>query len=570
MTGEPSAILGALSPGLILILGGLLVAVLPRVLRSVLVLALPVLAFVQLLGLEPGSWGTFTIFDYTLVTLRLDGLSLPFVSIFLLALFIAGIYQLADATRLQQAASLIYAGSSVGAVLAGDLVTLFLFWEGTAISSVFLIWGRGTERALAAGNRYIVAQVASGVLLLAGAMIHYGQTGSTEFDSFDPGSTAGLLLFISFGIKAAFPLLHSWLKDAYPEATISGTVILSIFTTKLAIYALARGFAGTEVLVPIGAAMAVFPILWAVIETDYRRVLAWALNSQLGFMVVGIGIGTELAVNGAVAHALCSVIYQALLFMGIGAVLFRTGTARGADLGGLARQMPLTATFYLIGAASIAAFPLFSGFVSKSLILSAAGYKDLLLPWMALLFASAGAFLISGLRIPYNAFWGGDAGLRVQEAPVSMLVAMGLAAALCIGIGVFPGPLYAIMPYPVEYHAYTAEHVLTQFQLLFFTALLFVALMRFGLFPLEERSTDLEFDWAWRRVGFDALRGLGWAARLSWDLLSQAVRDVSGDLVRLLSAQYGPTGTLARTWPSGSMTIWMTLMLLAFLAFSFF
>lgn len=569
MTGEASAIFGELSPGLIVIIGALFVPFLPGRLRAAWVLAVPVLAFVQVLGLEHGSWGNFTVSDFNLATLRVDGLSLPFGYIFLIGLFIAAIYQLPDGGRLQQTAALLYAGSAIGAVFAGDLVTLFLFWEGTAITSIFLIWARGTERALGAGNRYMIAQVGSGVLLLAGAIIHFAETGSTAFESFDPGSTAGLLLFISFGIKAAFPLLHSWLKDAYPEATVSGTVVLSIFTTKLAIYALARGFAGTEVLVPIGAAMAVFPIFWAVIETDYRRVLAWALNSQLGFMVVGIGIGTELAINGAVAHALCSVIYQALLFMGVGAVLFRTGTARGADLSGLARQMPATATFYAIGAASIAAFPLFSGFVSKSLILSAAGYKDMLVPWLALLFASAGAFLVSGLKIPYFTFFGPAANPRTGEAPLSMLVAMGLAAALSVGIGVYPAPLYAIMPYPVDYHAYTAEHVLTQFQLLFFSALAFVVLMRMGLFPRELRSTHIEADWLWRRPGFAILRTLGGAARLGWDMLYQGTRDLSDDVIRVLSAYHGPTGSLARTRPSGSMAFWMTVMLLVFLVFSF-
>ena len=504
------------------------------------------------------------------MTLRVDGLSLAFGYVFLIGLFMGAIYQLADGGWVQQTATMFYAGSAIGAVFAGDLVTLFLFWEGTSIASVFLIWSRGTERALGAGNRYLLMQVTSGLLVLAATIIHFGETGGFAFESFDLHSTTGLLLFMAFGIKAAFPLLHVWLKDAYPEATVSGTVILSMFTTKMAIYALARGFAGTEILIPIGAAMAVFPVFWALVETDYRRVLAYALNSQLGFMVVGIGIGTELALNGAVAHAFASVIYQALLFMGIGAVLFRTGTAQGAELGGLARHMPWTAALYMVGALSIAAFPLSSGFVSKSLILSAAGYEDMLWPWLALLFGSAGAFVVAGLKVPLFAFFGPDAGLRPKEAPASMLIAMGIAAALSVGIGVLPSPFHAILPYAVDYEAYTLEHLLTQLQLLAFSALAFALAVRFGLYPAERPATHFDIDWLFRVPVWMALRGLAAAARDGWAAFDRGVRNRTWHLTQALSKHHGPSGELARTRPSGSMAFWMTVMLLTFLVFSFF
>lgn len=576
MTAEPS-ILGQLSPGLFLFAGALLLPFLPGRVRAAWMLALPVIAFLLVLGLSHGSWGAVTIFDMPLVTLRVDGLSLAFAFVFLIALLIAAIYQLADGDRLQQTAAMIYAGSTVGAIFAGDLVTLFLFWEGTTIASVFLLWSQGTERAIGAGNRYLIFQIGSGLLLLAAVIIHFGETGSIAFESFDVETTTGLLLFLAFGIKAAFPLLHHWLKDAYPEASASGTVILSIFTTKMAIYALARGFAGTEILVPIGAIMVVFPIFWALIEADHRRVLSWALNSQLGFMVAGIGIGTELALNGAVAHALSSIIYQALLFMGVGAVLFRTGTAQGGGHGGLARHMPWTAAFYMVGAFSIAAFPLFSGFVSKSMILSAAGHENLFWPWVALLFGGAGAFVVAGLKIPLATFFGREDVGRAhmapqeapQEAPTPMLVAMGIAAALCVGIGIFPSVGYAIMPFEVDYVPYTLEHVVTQFQLLVFAALVYVLALRLGLVPTAGRGTALSSDWLYRVPGRWALRGVGAGSQALWAAFDGSVRDRAGRLVRVLSQQHGPEGALARTRPSGSMAFWMTVMLLAFLVFSF-
>lgn len=565
------AIFGELSPGLIVILGALLVPVLSGRLRAAWMLALPFVAFAQTLGLEHGLHGTVSLFDFELTTLRVDRLSLLFGYVFLIALLICVIFQLHADGWLQQTAGLIYAGSAIGAVYAGDLVTLFLYWEGTAIASAFLIWARGSERALAAGTRYLIVQIGSGVLLLAGAIVHFGDTGSIAFESFDIASMAGLLIFLAFGIKAAFPLLHSWLQDAYPEATVSGTVILSCFTTKLAIYSLARGYAGTEILVPIGATMAAFPILYAIIEHDLRRVLTWGLNSQLGFMVVGVGIGTELALNGAVAHAAASIIYQALLFMAVGAVLFRTGSADAADLSGIAGEMPWTAAFYGIGAASISAFPLTAGFISKSMIIGAAGYEGLFWPWLVLLAASALTLVYAGLRVACAAFLG-TAGTRpaAREAPASMLIAMGVAAALCIGIGVFPGPLYAMLPHGVDYHPYTLEHVVTQLQLLIFAALAFTVLMRTGFYPRERRSTNLDTDWLWRGAGRALARTVGAAARRGWQTLAMTVSVASRLVGHELLRQHGPAGALARTRPSGSMALWMTVLLAAFLVFSFF
>lgn len=561
---------GDFSPALILIVGALLTPALRGWLRAGWVLALPALAFAHTLGLASGEHATLGLFDLELTTLRVDSLSLAFGYVFLVGLFIGAIYQMHVPDALHPTATLIYAGSALGAVFAGDLVTLFLFWEGTSIASVFLVLAARTKRALAVSVRYLVMQVGSGVLLLAGAMIHLAETGSIAFDSLNVTGAGGTLFLLAFGIKAAFPLLHGWLKDAYPEATVTGTVILSMFTTKLAIYALARGFAGTEILVPIGVVMAVFPVFWALMESDFRRVLAWGLNSQLGFMVVGIGIGTDLSVNGAVAHAMCSVIYQGLLFMAMGAVLFRTGAAQGEALGGLARRMPWTFAFYLVGAASIAAFPLFSGFVSKAMIVSAAGYEQLMWVWLALLFAGAATFVYAGLRIPFAAFLGepGRNG-EVREAPTNMLVAMGIAAALSIGVGVYPEMLYALLPRDYGYAPYTGEHVLTQLQLLGLAALVFVALWRTGLFPSDRLAAHLDPDALVRRPLRRLADGALTGVLAGWDRATGQGQAATASLARALSSWHGPTGALARTRPSGSMAFWMTLMLLAFLVFSF-
>jgi multicomponent Na+:H+ antiporter subunit D len=557
-----------LNPALILIIGGLLTPLLGGRGRAVYLLALPLLGIAQLWNMEYGVGGFVSLFDLQLTTLRLDALSFIFALIFLIAAWLNVIYALHVAQdTLQQTACLFYAGAAVGAVLAGDLVTLFIYWELTAISSVFLIWARRTEAAFRAGLRYLVIQVGSGVLLLAGAVVHYRATGSIAFEPLGLDAPGGLLIFVAFGIKCAFPLLHNWLQDAYPEATVTGTVALSAFTTKLAVYALARGYAGTEILITIGAIMTLFPIFYAVIENDLRRVLAYSLNNQLGFMVVGIGVGTEMALNGTAAHAFCHILYKALLFMSMGAVLFRVGTVKGSELGGLYKSMPWTTSFCIVGAASISAFPLFSGFISKSLILTATADQGHWLTWLALLFASAGVFHHSGIKIPYFAFFAHDRGLRCEEAPTNMLWAMGITAFLCIFLGVFPGFLYALLPFAVDYHPYTVTHVITQLQLLMFSALAFTTLMKTGLYPPELPAINLDFDWTYRKL-LPAVSVRVWAMLdRAWENLRATVARIVVTLMDALLLHHGPHGKLAATWPTGSMVLWAVVLLGACLVF---
>jgi multicomponent Na+:H+ antiporter subunit D len=559
-----------LSPGLVLIFGAALVPIFRGHARSAYMLALPVVALALTLTLPHGDHGQLSLFGLTLTTVRVDGLSLIFAYVFLIAALLSVIYSLHIDDPLQQVAGLIYAGSAIAAVFAGDLITLFIFWEGTTVGSAILVFAARTGRSYSAGMRYLVIQIGSGVLLLAGAALHYVDSGSIAFGGIGIGTLPGVLIFIAFGIKCAFPLLHNWLQDSYPEATVTGTVFLSAFTTKLAVYALARGYPGTEILVPIGAAMTAFPIFYAVIENDLRRVLAYSLNNQLGFMVVGIGIGTELSLNGTAAHAFCHVIYKALLFMSMGAVLFRTGTIKGSELGGLYKTMPWTATFCIVGAASISAFPLFSGFISKALIITAAMDGGYFWTWLVLLFASAGVFHHSGIKIPYFAFFAHDSGKRPLEAPGNMLVAMGLSAVLCVAIGVYPTALYRLLPFAVDFVPYSVEHVVTQLQLLMFSALAFTVLMRTSVYPPELRATNLDFDWVYRRLLLNAARA---TSELGQRLRARALGIVNRQFSRFMSELYrhhGPSGLLARTWPTGSMAFWATFLLVAYLVLYFF
>lgn len=576
-------VLAQLNPGFYFILAGLISAVLPvsHVRKALLVLA-PLFAgamIFQLAGPEPLLRGIIAFGGQEFTTFRLDRLSMIWGYIFCLAGILNGIYGFHERCRITDSSALIYMGAAVGGVFSGDLLTLFIFWELAALSSVLLVW-RGGENSYKAGIRYLAIHILSGVMLLAGAVM-YGRAngGDYSFNHIGLGASGGLLMFIAMGIKCGFPLLHNWIQDAYPKSSITGTVILSAFTTKLALYALARGYAGTDILIYIGAVMTCFPVFFAVIENDLRRVLSYSLNNQLGFMVCGIGIGTPLAMNGVAAHVVADIIFKGLLFMSMGAVMLRTGTTKASDLGGLFRSMPYTTVFCLIGAGSIAAFPLLSAFVTKSMILSAALYNaehsHLIRDWVVLgmlLFASAGVMEHSGIKVPYFTFFAHDSGKRVEEAPWNMLVAMGLAAVLCVFFA-FPWGgyqfLYSLLPYEVKYHPYTPDHVIFQFQLLFAAMFAFALLKRIGAYPHERRAEILDSDWFYRRLGKNTAL---WASAM-WTRLSANVSVIVDKLVaqsrQRLFHVFSPAGTFSESAPSGLAAVMTGAMLVISLVLIF-
>jgi multicomponent Na+:H+ antiporter subunit D len=486
-------------PAAIFIVGAFLVPFLKGRLKSAYLLLLPVLGFINLINIPEGAHWAVGFLDYELVLGKVDSLSLLFGYIYHLISLIALLYAIHVKDDLQHIASLFYAGAALGVVFAGDLFSLFVFWEIMAFSATCLVWARRTKASYAAGLRYLLVHIFGGLCLLAGIIINVHNTGSIEFGYMGLNGLASLLIFIGFGINCAWIGLHPWLPDAYPETTITGAVFMWTFTTKTAVYVLARAFPGTEALIWIGAIMTAFPIFFAVIENNLRRVLSYSLINQLGFMVVGIGIGTPLAINGTVSHVFCHILYKALLVMSMGAVMHRTGKINCTDLGGLYKSMPLTAIFCIVGAASISAFPLFSGFVSKSMVTGAAATGGMSIIWFILLFASVGVLEHAGIKVPYYAFFSHDSGIRTKEAPLNMLLAMGVAAFLCVFIGVFPGPLYSLLPYPVDFEPYTASHVVTSLQLLFFGALAYILLTLAGVFPAEMRATNLDADWFYRK-----------------------------------------------------------------------
>jgi multicomponent Na+:H+ antiporter subunit D len=444
--------------------------------------------------------------DYNLILARVDNLSLVFGYIFVLITFIAVLYALHVKDDRQHAAAFCYAGGALGVTFTGDLLSLYVFWEILAIGSVVLVCTQKTKEPHSAGFRYFLWHFVGGIILLAGIILYVHKRGTNEFSYIGLSDPASYLIFVGFCLNAVVFPLHAWLPDAYPRATVTGAVFMSALTTKSAVYILARTFPGADILIWAGAFMTCFPIFYAVIENDMRGVLAYSLINQVGFMVCGIGIGTPLAINGVTAHAFCHIIYKALLFMSVGSVLHMTGKIKATDLGGLYKTMPFTAICCIIGAASISGLPLTSGFISKSMTLSAVGMEHLPVIWFMLYFASAGVFHHAGIKVPYFTFFSDDSGIRTKEPPFNMCLAMGIAAFLCIFLGVYPQPLYAILPYPVDYVPYTAFHVIGMLELLMFGALAFTLLILSGYYPAELRAINLDTDWFVRLPG----RGVVW------------------------------------------------------------
>jgi multicomponent Na+:H+ antiporter subunit D len=507
-------------PALLFVLGAVPIPFLKDPIRRIYLVLVPLLGLLAVVTMQPGSYGATQFLGQDILIARVDKLSIVFATVFAIMALIGTVYALHLSHPGQHVAAFVYVGSSLGVVFAGDYLTLYLFWEIMAFASAYLVFAQGGQRAIGAGFRYLMVHVTGGVVLLGGIILHGHSTGSLLFGPIAEMGTGTYLILAGFLLNAAVPPLNAWLTDAYPEATVTGAVFMSAFTTKTAVYVLARAFPGTELLVWLGTAMALYGVVYAVLENDCRRLLAYHIVSQVGYMVAGIGIGTEMAVNGATSHAFAHILYKSLLFMGAGAVIYVTGRRKLTELGGLYKSMPVTVALYMIGAFAISAFPFFSGFVTKSMVIAAAGEDHRALVVLALTMASSGTFLHTGLKLPYYMFFGTDRKLQAREPPANMLVAMAMAAVLCIAIGVFPQPLYALLPYPVDFEPYTGSHVTESLGILMFTALGFILFLR-ALDP--ENTISLDTDWFYRK----GARAFMWFAEKPLARYEQAVSNAS-------------------------------------------
>lgn len=499
-------LISSVPPSFILILGALLVPFVKGTLRNVLVIALPAIAFLNILNIGCCTSYSLQFLGFELELLRADMWAKVFGYVFTIAAFATAIYGYHDKKASEFVAALMYIGSALGVVFAGDLVSLYIFWELMAVTSVALILSKRTLASRRAGTRYIIVHVFGGLVLLAGIMLHIHNTGSIAFTSFTTQSTAAVLILLGFLVNAAAYPLSSWLPDAYPEASAMGAVVLSAYTSKTAVYALMRGFPGWDILIIIGCAMAIYGVIYGLLENDIRRILAYSIVNQVGFMVCAVGVGSKLALAAVAAHAFCHILYKGLLFMSAGAVIQQTGKSKLSQLGGLAKSMPWTFIFMAIGALTIAG-PLSSGFISKTMILKSVEKAHLFWPWLILEIGAVGVFLNAGLRLPYFTFFGKDSNVKAKEAPKHMLIGMAILAFLCIAIGIVPAYFYQILPHSeyVQSKMYSSfsdlyvHHfyaVLPKLQLVLFTILGF-----FLCLPIIKRNDTitLDTDWFYRK-----------------------------------------------------------------------
>ena len=548
----------AFPPGLIMVLGALLIPLLGERLRLFLLLGLPALTLTAVWGLSADASLQLAFLDYTLEPVRASAEGRLFATVFSIMAFAGGLYAHRQATTTELTAAFVYAGAAIGVTFAGDLLTVFVFWEVMALGSTLVIWSAGSPSAYRAGLRYLLIHLLGGVVLMVGIVAHVVETGSLEFTAMQTDSLGNWLILIGFLVNAGAPPLSAWIPDAYPEASPSGTVFLSAFTTKTAVFALLVGFPGAEILVPVGLYMVFYGIIYALLENDMRRILAYSIVNQVGFMVAAIGIGTSMALNGAAAHAFAHIIYKALLLMSAGSVLLMTGRRKCTDLGGLFQSMPITAFHGIIGALSISAFPFTSGFVTKSLETQAAANEGMLLVWLLLLAASAGVFLHAGIKFPWFVFFQKDSGLRPPDPPHNMRLAMWIFSFLCLAIGLYPQPLYAILPFPIDYQPYTVDHLVTQFQVLLFAGFAFFVMLKMMRRTL---TISLDFDWFYRKFFNEIGNEFTVRTSAAREAREQQAWVGLNRVVDRLYRHHGPQGMLARAWPTGSMVIWVAAML---------
>ncbi|PPR79586.1 MAG: Na(+)/H(+) antiporter subunit D [Alphaproteobacteria bacterium MarineAlpha2_Bin1] len=549
-------------PGLVLIIAGFLLPLVPKQLFRIIAFLAPIITIFIVLQIPDGVLIQRTFLDYSIEIVEGDRLSRLFALIFSIMALGGTIFAINNIKTKELGFAFIYAGSAIGVTFSGDLISMFVFWEIMAIGSTMVIWNGLELTSHKAGLRYALVHFFGGVILMIGIIGNINQTGSTNFDIVTLNSWAQWLMLIGILINAGAWPISSWIGDAYPEASASGMVFLSAFTTKTAVFVLIKTFPGTDILIYIGLIMIFYGIIYALLENDMRRILAYSIVNQVGFMVTGIGIGTEMAINGAAAHAFAHIIYKALLLMSAGSVLYMTGKRKCTDLGGLYRTMPITTICGIIGALAISSFPLTSGFISKSMISQSAADLHLTYVWFLLTAASAGVFLHAGIKFPWFVFFQKDSGLRPKDPPFNMKISMILFAGLCIIIGIFPSILYSLLPFKVDYVPYTSGHVTAYLQLLLFAGLAF-----FILLPQMKRTLtiSLDTDWIYRIAGYKIIQFLSKELKLLIDGIKGGTPEQINSFIEYIVKYHGPAGILARTLPTGRTIFWVIIIFALFL-----
>ena len=491
-----------LHPGIIMIAFGFIVTILPRGFRKPLSIIAPATATWAFFMMTEESSLPYELAPYIKMEfIHLDSLAWTFMLVFCTIAVLNGIYGIGIQHRYECGMSMVYAGSVMGVILAGDCLSLIIFWEISAFASMYVVYCKHDRPSARASFRYILVHAFGGNMLLAGLIIymfHYGNTLGHLSECI--GEPCFWLIAIGIGVNAAIPPLHAWLPDAYPESTATGTVYLSSFTTKAAIYLMLRMMSGLTDLVWIGAIVAIYGACMAIMENGIRRLLAYHIISQLGMMIAAAGAGEAIGIDAATAHAFTNILFKGVLMMGAGAVIYATGRSNITELGGLAKKMPVTACCFLISSLAIAGLPGLSGFVSKALIMDAMHEAGYTVPALLLTAGGVGTLLSITLKINYFVFFGPCDDEKVSEVskkvPFSMKLAMILGTAATVAIGVFPQKFYSLMPYATIVEPYHMGHVLEYVAIFIGGSIPFFLYIR-KMKPHEEITVD--FDWFYRK-----------------------------------------------------------------------
>ncbi|HDR73730.1 MAG TPA: hypothetical protein ENN85_07455 [Methanoculleus sp.] len=495
----------AIPPGLICLAGILPAVFLPGKVRNAWAVIVGAAGLGAALALAPSSSLTLAILPgVETVLLLVDPMRSLAGCIFALAGLIAIIYAAyREIPAVETIGILASIGATLGIVYAGDFITVFVFWELLAIASLCIIWSSGAPGASGAGYRYLLFHIFGGACLLGGIAWTVIASGNVAIG---PAAEGGglLLMLVGIGVNAAFVPLHTWVPDAYPRASVAGSVALCIFTTKAAVFLLAAIGGWGAAVAYMGAAMAIYGAVFALLQDDIRRLLSYSIISQVGYMVAALGAGTAAGIDAGLAHMVNDILFKSLLFMAAGAVIYRTGSSRLSELGGLGRSMPLTAICAVIGGLALAGLPGLNGAVSKGMVIEAAAG----VPYLAeALLLAAVITVIYVSRLLYRVFFRpapeGGRGAVPRDPPAPMLAGMALATILCIAIGIVPDLLTDLLPGGTHAHPFSPAH-LVESAAIFLAAGALILILRSLRYSGRGWGADID------RLYIAAGRGVAW------------------------------------------------------------
>jgi len=498
-----------LNPGFVCILAALIALGTPRVLRAPLIFTAAITGLWLMLDRDFGAAAAAAQMGLPVVLLDLDALNRIFGIAMLIALIVISFCTSARRSRSEDAAILLMAGGAVSALFVGDLISFVASAALAGLAASWMVFASPVEHSSQSGVRLLIWQGIEGLLFLVGVAFQLSAGAeSSIFARLDPKTIGGGAIFAALMIRVGAPLAHVWVKDACAHASPVGGGALAAFSTMLGVYALSRLFPGEFILVPIGAAMMVLGVAYALAEDDMRRAAASGLTAQTGVCVAMIGVGSPLAMAAAEGHAFTVIFAFLALQLVLGAVLGRTGQIRVSQMEGLVRVMPITALLLVVAGLAVAAAPGFALYSTTAIALEATAQWDLEWLW-ALLAALAPALLIALMLRPSLAAFRSAVAAPIKEAPFPMLLGSGLAVFFCLSVGLAPGWLYGLLPTELTFAPYALDRVAPQLELLGATGVAFVFLRAMRLTPAERHTRLLDVDSFYRGPAAGAGRWVG-------------------------------------------------------------